>query len=130
MSQEIHIRPEPRGGFGIYRGENLLVFNLTDLDVIEFCSQLKYFVGKIIDEPNAYFGTNQSVAKLFLSARKTRGRRLILESHISLLRDMMAKDPSTTTRDIEIALRRLGVKFSAVSAIQNVARRYNLKLAA
>lgn len=57
------------------------------------------------------------------------GRQLILKNHVDFIRSLLREDASITVKGISRKLRSKGVSFASDTAIINLAKRYDLRIA-
>ena len=130
MTTIYQVRSEKSGLFSIYKNEQMIVYNLDSSDVKSFCMAQKDFAYIIASENSANFANKKPFDIYAPTLGKGPGRDLILAPHLHILKDMIEQDPKTTARDIERHLRGLGIKFAAITAVTNLARKHKIKLAA
>ena len=129
MQKKYELRPDTIGRTGLYINDALVISNLDDMDRRNFN---KEFGSLDLGLPN----TSEEATSSNLDQEPAqqpaprRGRKLLLAQHEGMIRDMIEHDPSMTAARIQTRLRAVGIKFSGISAVTNLARFYGLKLAA
>ena len=129
MQKKYELRPDDTGRTGLYINDTLVIYNLDDMDRRNFNKEFGAIDLSLSNksEKVASSDRNQDAAQQLAPRR---GRKLLLAQHEGMIRDMIEHDPSMTAARIQTRLRAVGIKFSGISAVTNLARFYGLKLAA
>jgi len=108
----------------------MIVYNLDSADIRNFNNETTGFGSGVVEQGRAGFDDKKPYDIHAPASLRGPGRDLILAPHVHIFKSMVEHDPRTTVRDVERRLRGLGIKFTARSAITNLARKHGIKLAA